>query len=52
MKKFKLNKSADQGFVGGLILGIGVMIGDKEPIFGLLLSLFGVLIYLDLKCDI
>jgi len=52
MKKLKANASADQGFVGGLLLGIGVMMGDNHPIPGMLFALYGVLIYLQLKCDI
>lgn len=52
MRKFKANAAADQGFTGGLLLGIGLMMGDNHPIPGMLFALFGVLIYIQLKCDI
>jgi len=52
MAQFKSNKDADQGFIGGILLEFGIMVGTSHTVLGLLFAMFGALIYLMTKCDI
>lgn len=50
---FKKNKNSDQGFAGGLLLGMGIMLASTDYVLsGMLISLLGTLIYLETKIDI